>query len=257
VLRGRGVKTEETRRFQNAAKKPPGGRRIGHAEHERRLQLVAQILAAGHSRAALVEMLTKKFGMAERTTDDYIAAVKQRWAAAGAAQLEEHRGRMMQRLDDLGIKLEQKESWVPLVQVERLKGDILGVRRPFEVAISTPKTESTALDEKAIKLCAVLRAITRRAMADAANGDPTATRALATLSNTWLPVCASPCRRQRRRTRTMAYRRVIQGPQRTARRIQPTVGIRRGPAGVGVGGCTDINVCQNRRYRENLFVYTV
>ena len=95
---------------QDAAKNhPPGGKRIGHIEQERRLEAVAQLLAAGHPRLTLLAVLARKFNMKERTVDDYIAEVKQRWSAAGAPRLQESRGMMLQRVNDLGIKLERQE----------------------------------------------------------------------------------------------------------------------------------------------------
>src|SRR5262245_32480117 len=97
---------------QHAAKRnPPGGKRVSEVERERRLQAVAQLASAGHSRAAIVTICRSKLGMSVRTVDEYLAEVKRRWAAASSVNLREQRGRMLQRLDDLGLKLERGQRW--------------------------------------------------------------------------------------------------------------------------------------------------
>ena len=116
---------------RNAAKvSPPGGRRVGVAEVTRRLDAVAELLAAGHPRRAIVAECRGRFGLSPRAVDDYLARVRDQWATDREAARPTEQEETIARLMRLARTLEARGAWGPLVACERLLADVRGVRVP-------------------------------------------------------------------------------------------------------------------------------
>lgn len=114
---------------QHAAKKnPPGGRRVGKAEVERRLRFVESLLARGHARREIVAEVSRKFGASTRTADDYIRRVREEWRKEAEVTAPQRRDETRARLMKLRLTLEGKSAWSAVVSVERLLADIDGLR---------------------------------------------------------------------------------------------------------------------------------
>ena len=137
------------RTSRHAAKKsPPGGVRVGEAEVERRLAVVEELLRDGHARHEVVAAMEQRFAASPRATDDYIRRARARWATEAAATRGTARERTVARLTALARTLEAKGAWGPLVQIERLLADVLGVRAPQQVDVRTavPPPEEPDMD---------------------------------------------------------------------------------------------------------------
>jgi hypothetical protein len=135
---------------RNVAKNPPGGKRVGNAEVERRARRIDELLRAGTPRSAIVADCAATFGMSARAVDDYMRRVRERWAADGAGAVDDERGATVQRLEALTRKLESKSAWSALVQAHRLLADVRGVRSAqridarIDAATNTPPNVTMA-----------------------------------------------------------------------------------------------------------------
>ena len=155
--------------LQLAAKpsKPPGGRRVADAEVQRRLSCVERLLANGVSRADIVA----EVGLPARTTDSYIARVRQAWQESAQQDRESARASALGRLLALRERMLDARAWGPLVRVEQLICDLQGLRNghaePVEIqhqgsAIAAPDFSAEALRERApllVQACARIVAV--------------------------------------------------------------------------------------------------
>ena len=122
-----------------ATKKPPGGRRVNSAAHARRNAFVAHLLIRNFTRAEIVDACSTEFKMAPRTVDDHIARVRHQWRNAASVNQHEERQKALERLDYLTRKMEESNRWSAIVQAERLKADLLGLRA--EVPVDTARDD--------------------------------------------------------------------------------------------------------------------
>ncbi len=122
-----------------ATKNPPGGRRVNSAAHARRNAFVANLLIRNFTRAEVVEACGIEFKMAPRTVDDHIARVRHQWRHATSVNQHEERQKALERLDYLTRKMEETSRWSAIIQAERLKADLLGLRA--EVPIDTARDD--------------------------------------------------------------------------------------------------------------------
>jgi transposase len=120
---------------------PPGGRRVGAAEVERRLAAVESLLREGRSRSEVVGEMAARFGASMRTADDYIARVRQAWAGDAGARREAEREATVTRLEDLSRKAEKRGAFGAAVAAERLLADVRGVRAPQELEVRTTQAQ--------------------------------------------------------------------------------------------------------------------
>jgi len=112
--------------LQVAAKpsRPPGGRRVADAEVQRRLSCVERLLANGVSRSDIVA----EVGLPARTTDSYIARVRQAWQENAQQDRESARARALERLAGLRDNLLAERAFGPAVRVEAMLIDLEGLR---------------------------------------------------------------------------------------------------------------------------------
>ena len=121
-------------------RQPPGGRRVTDAEVQRRLTRVESMLAKGMTRSEVVGQM----GLPERTTDEYIARVRQAWRAQGESASQDARSRALDRLLALRERLLQERAWSPLVRVEQLLCELEGVRNGPPGASEAPTRAAAA-----------------------------------------------------------------------------------------------------------------
>ena len=128
--------TAPGRMLQLAAKpsRPPGGRRVAEAEVQRRLSLVERLLAEGVPRSDIVAQV----GLPARTTDSYIARVRQAWQANALQGREGARTSALGRLMALREQMVEARAWGPLVRVEQLICDLQGLRNGQQGAVEVP-----------------------------------------------------------------------------------------------------------------------
>ena len=105
--------------------RPPGGRRVGGAEVERRLKFVEEQLARGTPRSEIIAST----GLPARTVDGYLKRVRESWRDDAHEGRQDLRGRSLSRLMALRERLLHARAWAPLVALERLIADVEGVRR--------------------------------------------------------------------------------------------------------------------------------
>lgn len=120
------VQMSTTHLLQVAATRsaPPGGRRVGGAEVERRLKIVEEQLARGAPRAEIIASM----GLPARTVDGYLRRVRDSWQADARSDRQDLRSRSLGRLMGLRERLLHARAWAPLVALERLIADVEGVR---------------------------------------------------------------------------------------------------------------------------------
>jgi hypothetical protein len=163
-----------------ARQAPPGGRRVGSAEVERRLAAVESLLREGRSRQEVVAEMASRFGASTRTADDYIARVRHAWAGDAAARREADRGATIARLEDLSRKAEKRGAFGAAVGAERLLADVRGVRAPQELEVRTtqaqPPPELDLTEEQVVEELSSAVEVLARALA---RGPTEPTRALA------------------------------------------------------------------------------
>jgi transposase len=159
---------------------PPGGRRVGAAEVERRLAVVESLLREGRSRSEVVNEMAARFGASTRTADDYIARVREAWAGNAGARREAERGATIARLEDLSRKAEKRGNFAAAVAAERLLADVRGVRAPQELEVRTtqaqPPPEVDLTEEQIVEELSSAVEVLARALA---RGPTEPTRALA------------------------------------------------------------------------------
>lgn len=137
---------------QNAAKKkPPGGRRVGKAEVERRLRFVESLLVRGHARREIVAELSRQFGASTRTADDYIRRVRDEWQKEADATASHRRAEARARLMRLRLTLEGEQAWTAIVSVERLLADLDGLRVQPSVQLTSQPHEGHGLGSLGFK----------------------------------------------------------------------------------------------------------
>jgi hypothetical protein len=117
----------KTHLLQVAASRPapPGGRRIGGAEVERRVKVVEEHLARGAPRSEIIAAT----GLPPRTVDGYLRRVRESWRDDALEGRQDLRCRSLDRLMALRERLLRAQAWSPLVALERLIADVEGVRR--------------------------------------------------------------------------------------------------------------------------------
>jgi hypothetical protein len=103
---------------------PPGGRRVGGAEVERRLKIVEEQLAGGAPRSEIIAST----GLPARTVDGYLKRVRESWRDDAREGRQDLRGRSLSRLMTLRARLLEARAWSALVALERLIADVEGVR---------------------------------------------------------------------------------------------------------------------------------
>ena len=77
--------------------------------------------------------------VAPSTVDDHIARVRHQWRNAASVNQHEERQKALERLDYLTRKMEESNRWSAIVQAERLKADLLGLRA--EVPVDTARDD--------------------------------------------------------------------------------------------------------------------
>jgi hypothetical protein len=117
---------------------PPGGRRVGGAEVERRLKIVEAQLARGAPRSEIIATM----GLPPRTVDGYLKRVRESWRDDAHEGRQDLRSRSLGRLMALRTKLLEAQAWSPLVALERLIADVEGVRN---VADERPRARASAV----------------------------------------------------------------------------------------------------------------
>jgi hypothetical protein len=120
----------KTHLLQVAASRPapPGGRRIGGAEVERRVKVVEEHLARGAPRSEIIAAT----GLPPRTVDGYLRRVRESWRDDALEGRQDLRCRSLDRLMALRERLLRAQAWSPLVALERLIADVEGVRNATE-----------------------------------------------------------------------------------------------------------------------------
>jgi hypothetical protein len=134
---------------QNAAKnrgpkKPPGGRRVGDAEVQRRLDHADKMLREGKSRAEVVDSMVSTFGLSTRAADSYIARTRERWAEDSKGVREVERGAALARLDRLSGKAEMRGQFGAAVSAEKLRAQVTGLLVPQAVEVKATIATTTA-----------------------------------------------------------------------------------------------------------------
>ncbi len=119
---------------------PPGGRRVGGAEVERRLKIVEEQLARGAPRSEIIAST----GLPARTVDGYLRRVRESWRDDAQEGRQDLRGRSLSRLMALRERLLRAQAWSPLVALERLIADVEGVRGPPMHSDPDPRLEAEA-----------------------------------------------------------------------------------------------------------------
>jgi hypothetical protein len=102
----------------------PGGRRVGKAQLQRRLNEVEKLLAKGAARSEIIE----RTQLRPRTADDYIRRVREAWHADAQQNRQSVREQARDRLMLLRDRLLQAGAWGPLVSLEKLILDLEGLR---------------------------------------------------------------------------------------------------------------------------------
>lgn len=145
---------------------PPGGRRIGGAEVQRRLKIVEKQLARGAPRSEIIASM----GLPARTVDGYLRRVRESWRDDAHEGRQDLRNRSLGRLMALRSRLLEAKAWSALVALERLLTDIEGVRggscgspspTTLEPGMAAPALSAETLRERApllISACARLAA---------------------------------------------------------------------------------------------------
>lgn len=126
---------------QDAAKngrlsKPPGGRRVGLTEVERRLDHVERMMRDGRTRADVVASMAATFGVSPRAADEYIRRARERLATEAKGTREAERSATIARLDRLSKKAEARGAFGAAVNAERLRAQVLGLMAPQAVEVS-------------------------------------------------------------------------------------------------------------------------
>ncbi len=105
------------RTSRDAAKiqRVPGGRRVGKAQLQRRLNEVEKLLAKGAARSEIIELTQLR----PRTADDYIRRVREAWHASAQQNRQSVRDQARDRLMLLRDRLLQAGAWGPLVSLEK------------------------------------------------------------------------------------------------------------------------------------------
>jgi hypothetical protein len=141
---------------------PPGGRRIGGAEVERRLKIVEEHLARGAPRSEIIAAV----GLPARTVDGYLKRVRDSWRDDAHEGRQDLRSRSLSRLMTLHARLLEARAWSALVALERLITDIEGVRggssgspssATLEPGMAAPALSAETLRQRApllIRACA-------------------------------------------------------------------------------------------------------
>jgi hypothetical protein len=112
-----------------------------------RLDHVERLLREGRSRADVVTELARH-GASPRSVDRLIAECRQRWANEAAEQRPSALAVTLVRLDRLSPILEAEKAWGPLVQLEKLRADVQGLRsHRVEVDGSVELRAAPAVDE--------------------------------------------------------------------------------------------------------------
>ena len=125
--------------------KPKGGKRPTAAEEERRFEAVENLLTDGMSRARIVADMSKRFGIAARTTDDYIAKVRDAWVANAAENMEFERAAAVKRIREISRRASEDGSYTAAIQAERLVADILGYNAPRQSKVEVTGTSTAGV----------------------------------------------------------------------------------------------------------------
>lgn len=115
--------------------KPPGGRRVSHAEVQRRLDHADQMLREGKARADVVASMMSTFGVSTRAADSYIARARERWADESKGEREVERAATLARLDRLSGKAEKRGQFGAAVSAEKLRAQVTGVLAPHSIEV--------------------------------------------------------------------------------------------------------------------------
>jgi hypothetical protein len=147
----------------------PGGRRVGKAQLQRRLNEVEKLLSRGAARSEIIELTQLR----PRTADDYIRRVREAWCANAEETRGSVRGAARGRLMVLRERLLHAGAWGPLVNLEKLILDLEGLRGPpaavadsneRAAAMQMPSLTAGALHERApILISACVRVALRSA----------------------------------------------------------------------------------------------
>lgn len=97
---------------------------MADAEVQRRVSCVERLLANGVSRSDIIAQV----GLPARTTDSYIARVRQAWQDHAQQGRESARASALGRLMALREQMVDARAWGPLVRVEQLICDLQGLR---------------------------------------------------------------------------------------------------------------------------------
>lgn len=112
----------------NGALRPRPKTRLTELHH--RWNIVERLIISGMQPHEIIVECDKRWGVSHWTATRYMEAVRRRWQE----EREHFRGTesdaTIVRLTKLAQKLERKEAFSPLVQVEKLLADVRGVKAP-------------------------------------------------------------------------------------------------------------------------------
>jgi hypothetical protein len=181
---------------KTGSQQSPGGRRVGKAEIQRRLDLADGMLRDGRSRAEVIRALRSQHGVSLRTADQYIRRARERWAAESKEGRTAEREVTLARLTHLSSKAEQRGAFAAAVAAERLRADVLGLRAPeqlqVQASVAEQRTEAPVSYEQALAEMAECLPILARAVRKGALVTSVLARGAAELSDAIATVELSP-----------------------------------------------------------------
>ncbi len=117
--------------------KPPGGRRSTRATVDRRTGRVEKLLLDGYRRRDVVRLVGKEFGVSPRTIDSDIKRARKNLANLGTTTREKLRADAIKRLRGISRKAQQRGNYAAAVSAERTVAEILGLKAPKHLDITT------------------------------------------------------------------------------------------------------------------------
>lgn len=146
-----------TSKPRNAAKR--GGRRVSKAEVRRRTVFCEELLVTGATRARVVEVMCREFGMKPRTADDYRARAYQRWGEVEHERRAVRRAETIRRMDRAAAIMEANGAWSAWASIEYRRAQVLGaMEHEPETEELRQVSEQTSLEDAELQVAAALQA---------------------------------------------------------------------------------------------------
>ncbi len=108
----------------------PHGKRVSRAEVAARMELVDELLQQGHAPSDVRSQFKARWKAGDRTVDEYIRRVRQRWASEAKEARATVRAATVKRLQRCRRELWAKGACSQALQVERMLIDIQGLKTP-------------------------------------------------------------------------------------------------------------------------------